>query len=61
MTDQEVNQDFRYSMIFGLCHCGLVRRPVKSDKPHYNKIQCDVGHVKYIHEDFKNDRARDWR
>lgn len=52
MTNQEINKDVRYSMIFGLCRCGLVRRPVKSDKAGYNKIQCDAGHVKYIHEDY---------
>jgi hypothetical protein len=45
-------RDKIYSMIFGLCRCGLVRRPVESDREHYNKIQCDNGHVKYIHEDY---------
>lgn len=44
--------DMRYIMLFGSCKCGLVRRLVKSDKPHYNKLQCDNGHVKYIHEDY---------
>lgn len=45
-------QDKMYSMFFGLCRCGLVRRPVESDKKGYNKIQCDAGHVKYVHEDY---------
>lgn len=52
MSEKEINIDVRHSMLFGLCKCGLVRRPVKSDKQGYNKIQCAAGHVKYIHEDY---------
>ena len=47
-----MNKDTVYIMIYGQCKCGKVRRPVKSDKKGYNKIQCDDGHVKYIHEDY---------
>lgn len=52
MREQIPNIDERYLMIFGQCRCGKVRRPVESDKKGYNKIECDNGHVKYIHKDY---------
>lgn len=52
MKTFDLNTDDKYILIYGLCKCGKIRKPVKSDKAGYNKIQCEDGHVKYIHEDY---------